>query len=61
MIKYLTAKTFADLESGKTELLPTHEKEPFQISFDILGFGPIFKLVIRINTSMYILFFFKLI
>lgn len=54
MLKYLAAKTFADIESGKTDLLPINEKEPFQILFDILGFGPVFKLIIRMNISMYV-------
>ncbi|KAI1728527.1 ciliary BBSome complex subunit 1 domain-containing protein [Ditylenchus destructor] len=51
MIKYHTAKTFAELESGKTELLPTRDSEPIQCVFDVLGFGPRFKISVKVITA----------
>lgn len=61
MIKYHTAKTFAELESGKTELLPTRDSEPIQCVFDVLGFGPRFKISVKVITATLVIFkFFKL-
>lgn len=51
MIKYHTTKTFAALEAGKTELVPMRDAEPIQISYDIFGFGPRFKLVVKMISS----------
>lgn len=57
MIKFHTTKTFAALESGKTELVPTREAEPIQITYDILGFGPRFKLIIKMISSKLVIYF----
>lgn len=52
MLKLHTAKTYARLVSGQTPLLATSsEREPVQITYDLLGFGPQFKLLIRVVAT----------
>lgn len=52
MVKWHTTKTFATLVTGQNaELLPTKDSEPLQIQYELLGFGPLFRLQIRILCS----------
>ncbi|KAL3120777.1 hypothetical protein niasHT_008069 [Heterodera trifolii] len=52
MIKWHATKTFAELKSGKHGALPTADSdEPVQVQFDLLGFGPLFRLKIRLVAS----------
>ncbi|CAD5217374.1 unnamed protein product [Bursaphelenchus xylophilus] len=48
MLKYNTVKTFAALQSGETGLLPSRDVEPIDFNVELLGFGPIFKVIVNV-------------
>lgn len=51
MLKFHTVKTFAALQSGETGLLPARDAEPVDFNLDVLGFGPVFRLVLHLSAS----------
>uniref|UniRef100_A0A914HRP6 Bardet-Biedl syndrome 1 N-terminal domain-containing protein n=1 Tax=Globodera rostochiensis TaxID=31243 RepID=A0A914HRP6_GLORO len=56
MLKWHATKTFAELKTGRQGggglSLPTADSdEPIQIQYDLLGFGPLFRLKIRLVAS----------
>lgn len=51
LMKYNTTKTYAQLVSGVTGLAPVSEAEPIEFSIDVLGFGPVFRLIVKMISA----------
>ncbi|CAD5212999.1 unnamed protein product [Bursaphelenchus okinawaensis] len=51
MLKYNVTKAFASLQSGETGQVPSRDVEPVDVNVELLGFGPVFKIVVNISAN----------
>lgn len=57
MLRLAVTKAFANLTQNSLNSISTRKNEAVEISVEINGFGPIFRMIIKLQAASYVSFF----
>lgn len=56
MLRLAVTKAFANLTQNSLNSISTKRSEAVEISVEINGFGPIFRMIIKLRANVYVAF-----